>query len=50
MGRANLIGSGRHQLIPAYQPPGTGVAPEGQRSGGARPFRTQHTRGPRRGR
>jgi uncharacterized radical SAM protein YgiQ len=42
MGRADLIGSGRRQLIPAYQPvPGPrGPAP-------ARPFRTQHTGLPR---
>ncbi|MBV8741798.1 MAG: DUF3362 domain-containing protein, partial [Sinobacteraceae bacterium] len=26
MGRADLIGSGRHQLVPAYQPAGTGGA------------------------
>ena len=26
MGRADLIGSGAHQLVPAYQPPGTGKA------------------------
>ena len=44
MGRADLIGSGRRQLIPAYQPAGTGAAPEGQRG---RPFRTQHTGLPR---
>ena len=37
MGRADLIGSGKHQLIPAYQPAGTGGP------GAARPFRTQHT-------
>jgi len=40
MGRADLIGNGRHQLIPAYQPAGTADArsrPPG------RPFRTQHT-------
>ncbi len=44
MGRADLIGSGKHQLVPAYQPPGTGGAHEGKRSGSAhRPFRTQHT-------
>jgi hypothetical protein len=43
MGRADLIGSARHQLIPAYQPAGTG-APGGARPGAAaRPFRTQHT-------
>jgi uncharacterized radical SAM protein YgiQ len=40
MGRAELIGSGKHQLVPAYQPPGTGSRPEGQR---AQRFRTQHT-------
>jgi len=45
MGRANLIGNGKQQLVPAWQPPGTGDAPEGRRSGkSARPFRTQHTR------
>jgi uncharacterized radical SAM protein YgiQ len=43
MGRADLIGSGRHQLVPAYQPAGTGEAPEGRRGEAARPFRTQHT-------
>ena len=42
MGRADLIGNGRQQLIPAYQPAGTGAEGEGRRSG-ARPFRTQHT-------
>jgi uncharacterized radical SAM protein YgiQ len=47
MGRADLIGNGRHQLIPAYQPAGTGAAPEGRRSTAARPFRTQHTGLPR---
>jgi uncharacterized radical SAM protein YgiQ len=44
MGRADLIGSGKHQLIPAYQPSGTGDNAEGHRHVGAsRPFRTQHT-------
>ena len=58
MGRADLIGSGRHQLLPAYQPPGTGEQGEGRRapkrasSAAAapmpmRPFRTQHTGLPR---
>jgi uncharacterized radical SAM protein YgiQ len=47
MGRADLIGSGRLQLVPAYQPPGTGTAPEGRRSAAPRPFRTQHVRRPR---
>ena len=41
MGRADLIGNGKHQLVPAYQPTGTGRAPEGRRA--PRPFRTQHT-------
>jgi len=54
MGRADLIGGGKHQLVPAYQPAGTGEQAEGRRSAG-RPFRTQHTglpktpRPPRRG-
>jgi uncharacterized radical SAM protein YgiQ len=44
MGRADLIGSGKHQLVPAYQPSGTGAAAEGRRGGSRhRPFRTQHT-------
>jgi uncharacterized radical SAM protein YgiQ len=56
MGRSDLIGNGRHQLIPTYQPIGTGQAHEGRRAPGrrqpaatgsaprgARPFRTQHT-------
>ncbi|MGH8260204.1 MAG: YgiQ family radical SAM protein, partial [Steroidobacteraceae bacterium] len=51
MGRADLIGNGKHQLVPAWQPVGTGEKPEGRRRGGemkptagSRPFRTQHTR------
>ncbi len=49
MGRAELIGPGRHQLIPSWQPPGTVLAREGQRSAAARsqPIRTQHTGLPR---
>jgi uncharacterized radical SAM protein YgiQ len=44
MGRSDLIGNGKHQLVPVYQPAGTGGAAEGQRGGSAhRPFRTQHT-------
>ena len=54
MGRADLIGNGRQQLVPTYQPIGTGRAHEGKRkpkgvvpaaaaSTAARPFRTQHT-------
>jgi len=49
MGRADLIGNGRQQLIPAYQPAGTGSGGAARaKSGGAgRPFRTQHTGLPR---
>ena len=45
MGRADLIGPGKLQLIPSWQPPGTGLAREGQRAAPARgqPIRTQHT-------
>ena len=43
MGRADLIGNGKHHLIPAYQPLGTGIRPEGMRQRGAKTFRTQHT-------
>lgn len=32
MGRADLIGPGKHQLIPAWQPLGTGEAHEGRRA------------------
>jgi len=42
MGRADLIGSGKQQLIPAYQPVGTGHQYEGTRGNGGL-FRTQHT-------
>jgi uncharacterized radical SAM protein YgiQ len=41
MGRADLIGNGKHHLIPAYQPVGAGPA--------MRPFRTQHTGLPKSG-
>jgi uncharacterized radical SAM protein YgiQ len=44
MGRADLIGNGKHQLVPAYQPAGTGNSSEGKRGGSVnRPFKTQHT-------
>ena len=45
MGRADLIGPGRQQLIPSWQPAGTGLAKEGQRAAPTRgkPMRTQHT-------
>ncbi|MHB8622223.1 MAG: YgiQ family radical SAM protein [Sulfuricaulis sp.] len=45
MGRTDLIGSGKHQLIPTYQPVGTGHLYDGRR--GAKPFATQHTGLPR---
>jgi hypothetical protein len=32
MGRADLIGAGKHQLIPAWQPLGTGEEHEGRRA------------------
>ncbi len=41
MGRADLIGNGKHHLIPAYQPVASHAA--------ARPFRTQHTGLPKSG-
>ena len=44
MGRADLIGNGKHQLVPSYQPAGTGESAEGKRSASShRPFKTQHT-------
>jgi radical SAM superfamily enzyme YgiQ (UPF0313 family) len=43
MGRADLIGSGKRHLVPAWQPAGTGARPEGTRTPG-RTFRTQHAR------
>jgi len=49
MGRADLIGNGKHQLVPAYQPSGTGDRAEGRRTSrpgqrtAGHPFRTQHT-------
>ncbi|MFZ1869749.1 MAG: YgiQ family radical SAM protein [Steroidobacteraceae bacterium] len=48
MGRVDLIGNGRHQLVPAYQPAATGEKAEGQRASRPRQsFRTQHTGLPR---
>jgi hypothetical protein len=44
MGRADLIGNGKHHLIPAYQP----VAGRGGSPGPLR-FKTQHTGLPRTG-
>jgi uncharacterized radical SAM protein YgiQ len=44
MGRRDLIGSGKHQLIPTFQPAGTGLKPEGARKPSKyQSFRTQHT-------
>ncbi|HUN72966.1 MAG TPA: YgiQ family radical SAM protein [Steroidobacteraceae bacterium] len=48
MGRADLIGNGKHQLVPTWQPCGTEGEPEGRRRPGVtRPIRTQHTGLPR---
>jgi uncharacterized radical SAM protein YgiQ len=48
MGRGDLIGNAKHQLVPAYQPAGTGEKSEGHRARGAhQTFRTQHTGLPR---
>ena len=50
MGRADLIGPGKHQLIPNWQPAGTGLKGEGQRQGQrndkARKFLTKGVFGP----
>ncbi len=47
MGRADLIGPGKHQLVPAWQPAGTGTSGgEGARQGRkhrVQKFWTQHT-------
>jgi hypothetical protein len=46
MRREDLIGNGKHQLVPRFQPKNRAKpAPEGRRSGRKnRPFRTQHVR------
>ena len=42
MGRSDLIGPGKHQLVPAWQPAGTGKAGEGRRiAGGNREAKAQ---------
>jgi len=41
MGRADLIGPGKHQLVPNWQPAGTGGKGEGQRNDRARKFLTK---------
>jgi uncharacterized radical SAM protein YgiQ len=46
MGRADLIGSGKRHLVPAWQPAGTGEAAEGRRAPATAKkgtFLTQHT-------
>ena len=49
MGRADLIGNGKHHLIPAYQPlTGKAARPRPRRAAAA-PFRTQHTGLPKSG-
>jgi uncharacterized radical SAM protein YgiQ len=50
MGRADLIGNGRHHLIPAYQPLGVSARRPGTRPAPTLPFRTQHTGLPKSGR
>ena len=50
MGRADLIGNGRHHLIPAYQPVGGAARSTGARPAPTLPFRTQHTGLPKSGR
>jgi uncharacterized radical SAM protein YgiQ len=37
MGRSDLIGNGKKHLVPAWQPAGTGVRPEGMRGARSRP-------------
>jgi uncharacterized radical SAM protein YgiQ len=49
MGRADLIGNGKHHLIPAYQPVGAGRRGGTARAVGLLPFRTQHTGLPKSG-
>jgi uncharacterized radical SAM protein YgiQ len=48
MGRADLIGSGRHHLVPAYQPPGSGE-PGGRRAAPASAGRSRAPRSPHSG-
>jgi hypothetical protein len=50
MGRADLIGNGKHHLIPAYQPVGSAAASGARRPAPTLPFRTQHTGLPKSGR
>ena len=50
MGRADLIGNGKHHLIPAYQPVGSGMRMGSANPRPTLPFRTQHTGLPKSGR
>jgi uncharacterized radical SAM protein YgiQ len=50
MGRAELIGNGKHHLIPAYQPVGSGTRGGAKQPAPTLPFRTQHTGLPKSGR
>jgi hypothetical protein len=43
MGRADLIGSGKRHLVPAWQPKGVGLQAEGLRRPGGGRLLTQHT-------
>jgi len=43
MGRGDLIGNGKQQLVPRFQPKGMGKGTEHPRGKG-KPFRTQHVR------
>ncbi|MGO9994006.1 MAG: YgiQ family radical SAM protein [Steroidobacteraceae bacterium] len=49
MGRADLIGNGKHHLIPAYQPVASAGDLARGRNWAALPFRTQHTGLPKAG-
>jgi uncharacterized radical SAM protein YgiQ len=44
MRREDLIGNGKQQLVPRFQPRNASSSPEGRRKAGAKPFRTQHVR------
>ncbi|MEK6749408.1 MAG: YgiQ family radical SAM protein [Pseudomonadota bacterium] len=44
MGRADLIGNGKHHLVPLYQPAGTGLSTHAMhKTTKSRPFLTKHT-------
>jgi hypothetical protein len=45
MRREDLIGNGKHQLVPRFQPKNFAKTPENRRGRGKnKPFRTQHVR------